>query len=232
MKPTAKSNIRLIQRRKTMTNEMYIVGLFGSNQQKTQRQPSWSVHDTWIGGVDQIWRSSTSWTDTFSQTFCIALNVEKILHNLLIFQRANPNFDVINLHIYWVALCRLNCGAASRQQKKTNSILRLIMGLEISWKNLFVLNPVQRPRINWTKTNGFRVFVLSLTREMYPLRSANFFGILNLGSEARFVLSQPGGLCPPRMAGAYISTPGFKLIFFCPKSRGAFCALDLGPKSI
>jgi hypothetical protein len=41
-----------------------------------------------------------------------------ILHNLLIFQRANPNFDVINLHIYWVALCRLNCGAASRQQKK------------------------------------------------------------------------------------------------------------------
>ena len=60
---------------------------------------------------------------TSNLTIFYELNEEKMMH-LLTFHRVNPKFDVINLHIHWVALCRLYCGAASRSFNDSESVER------------------------------------------------------------------------------------------------------------
>ena len=64
--------------------------LCGSNQQGIPPMANIRIHlDTkkGIGGVDQIWGSSTGWIDDFSQTFCSVLNAQK--YEYVIFQPSN-----------------------------------------------------------------------------------------------------------------------------------------------
>ena len=77
-------------------------------------------------------------------------------------------------------------GCKPPAKSRTKCVLRLIMGLEIGWRRRKknVLNPAERPWINWTKTYGFWVLVLSPLAKCTPWDRLRFFFVLNPG--ARF----------------------------------------------
>ena len=79
----------------------------------------------------------------------------------------------------------------------------------------------------------FELFILSQTRGLYPPRSAEKKKIiLYPGSEVQSVLTQLRVLYPPRSAGTHLNPRISADFFFRPKSGGAFCAPEFGPKTM